>query len=194
MAITDHNAIAFSNDYIRPVADKLSRSFYMSQKLRNDWSNIAGTDAEKFAILRADIETVAARITNYYWDIFTSKCLYDALSMNTYFPNDAAEIVVDGAPGDLRGQITGQDVRRLNSRAKEWLAWLEKAAFNDASANPVNYTNLEQFMRINTTLVTADWGKQVANNRTNDLVTEYMVTNPSYLGHITKVAVNGSPE
>lgn len=193
MAITDINAIRFSNDHIRPTADKLSKSFYLCQKLRNDWTALAGTDQEKFDILRRDIETIAARISNYYADVFASKRLYDALSMGSLFPNDANEILMDGAPGDLRSQITGQDVRRINSRSKEWLAWLEKAAFNDASANPTNYSNLEQFMRINTSLVTADWGRQVANNRTNDLVTEYTVTNPSYLGHITKVAVNGQP-
>jgi hypothetical protein len=193
MAITNTLAIQFSNEHIRPTADKLTRSFYMLQKLRNDWNALTGTDQEKFDILKADIQRIADRISKFRDDIFKSKRLYDALSMNTLFPNDPLEIVVDGAPADGRGQITGQDVRRLNARMKEWLAWLEKAAFDDASLNPLNYNYLEHFLRVNTLAVTADWGKTIAVNRAADLVTEYTVTNPSYLTHISKVAVNGNP-
>jgi len=191
MAITNAAAIRFSNEHIRTSADKLSRSFYLCQKLKNDWAAIAGTDAEKYAILGNDIARVADRVSRFYSDVFISKRLYDALSMNTLFPNDPAEIVVDGAPADGRSQITGQDVRRINARMKEWLAWLDKAVFDDASLNVVNYNFLEQFLRINTALVTADWGKTIAVNRAGDLVTEWTVTNAAYLGHISKVAVNG---
>ena len=190
MAITDVNAIRFSNEHIRTTADKLSRSFYLCQKLKNDWNAISGTDDEKFAIMRNDVLRVGDRIANYYGQIFMSKRLYDALSMNTLFPNDPAQVLSDGAPTDGRSVITGQDIRRINARTKEFLAWLEKAAFDDASLNPINYNFLEQFMRVNTSLVTSAWANNVIS-RCGDLVTEWTVTNASYLGHISKVAVNG---
>jgi len=192
MAITDPAAIRFSNEHIRTTADRLSKSFYILQKLRNDWNALGGTDQDKFDILRNDILSAGARITRFYSEIFFSKRLYDALSMNTLFPNDVNEVLVDGAPTDGRGQITGQDIRRINLRTKEWLAWFDKAAFDDLSVNPVNYNYLEQFLRLNTQQVTADWGKTVASNRAGDLVIEYTVTNPTYLTHISKVAVNGT--
>jgi hypothetical protein len=194
MAITNVAAIQFSNEHIRTSADRLSRAFYLLQKLRNDWNSLTGTDAEKFAILGPSVTNAAGRISNFYSSLFVSKRLYDALGMNTLFPNDANEILVDGAPNDGRPVITGQDVRRVNARIKEFLAWLEKAAFDDLSINPINYNYLEHFLRINTQLVTPDWARIVAVVRAGELVTEYTTTNPSFLSHISKVAVNGGVE
>lgn len=192
MAITNPDAIRFSNEHIRPTAERMARSFYKCQKVRNDWQALAGTDDEKWSILEPAIGELGERMQHWYGEVFASKRLYDALTMNTLFPNDAAEILDDGAPGDGRGQITGQDIRRINARSQEWLAWLEKAAFDPVSVNPVNYSNLEHFMRVttNTTLVTSTWGRIAALTRPSELVTEYTVTNPAFLNHVLKVAVS----
>ena len=192
MAITDAGAVRFCNEHIRTSADMLSRCFYLLQKLRNDWNNVGSTDAEKFQILQANIAAVSEKVASMRSQLFRSKRLYDALNMNTFFPNDPAEAVVDGSPNDGRGTINGQDVRRINARTKEFLAWTEKGVFDDASLNPVNYTFLEQLLKCTTSYIDVTVGKQVANGRAGDLVTEWTVTNAVYLGQITKVAVNGN--
>lgn len=191
MAITDTTAIQFSNTHLRTSADKLLRSFYLCQKFATDWNSISGTDDEKLTILRADIVRLGVRVSAWYSDIFIAKRLYDSLSMHSLFPNDANEILVDGSLVDGRSAISGQDVRRLNSRMKEWLAWLSKGVFDDLSVNTMNWNFLEMFLKATTSsLVAAD--AIAIRNRCTELVTQWAVTNPAYLAHVSKLAVNGN--
>lgn len=121
--------------------------------------------------------------------------------MNGQFANDPAELVYDNltlsGQDPTRPPINGQDVQRLNARWREWLAWMQKGAFDPNSANPVDKANLYAFSKL-----TRDYrspsqsqGVTVATTLASALITQYDA-NPnisgigSNLAHILVVSVN----
>lgn len=84
MAITNQEAVKFSNEKARVFADSLVTSYESAMKF---------------------------------------KAQYDAQSLDSLFPNSAAEIVEDGSTVDGRTQLTGQKVRALYTAAVDLLGW-----------------------------------------------------------------------
>lgn len=208
MAITDPAAIKFSNEWFRTSADRLARCFYLCQELKNRWTNTPGTNDEKFALLLPHIKKVATRLANTYFHIFKATRIYDSASLNSLFPNDANEVVYDNVAGDgpdpNRPTVTGQSLMRLKRRMEEFNNWLargtdlDKHFVTDSSATlSITYAYLNDIMRLvsdGSKTPTTAWGRQVAEFRTNDLITEWTVTNPNYIGHILACSVNSIEE
>lgn len=197
MAITDASAIAFSNEQVRPTADKLARCYRKLKLLNQQWNASAGTNAQKWVIFQTQIMEVADYLVDAYFFIYRVNHQWNSLGMNSLFPNLNTELVYDN--GQMNGQdtsrppINGQDVQRLQSRWREWLAWMEKNAFDPASVNSVDYANLYAFSKLTrdgSKAPTQAQGVAVATTLAQALITQYETTAPSNLTHILAVAVN----
>lgn len=197
MAITDTAAIKFSNEHIRPSADRLARAYYRLVEINDLWEASQETNDQKVVLFGSQISDVAGRVSQIYYSVAKSAQLYDALTMQALFPNDPLEEVWDNtdntAQDPNRPAITGEDVRRVKNRMDEFRTWMEKNDFDEATVNPLDYANLDSFLRIasdGAKTPTTNWFLQVAKTRADEMRLQYETTFPQHLSHLLRAAVN----
>lgn len=197
MAITDATAVAYSNEQVRVAADRMAHSYYLLKQLNQQWTAASGTNAQKWAIFQFDIQNAAAYVYDAYFFLVRAQHNWVSLGMNSLFPNLNTELVFDN--GSLSGQdptrplINGQDVQRLQALWRQFIAWMEKNAFDFNSANAVDYANLYSFGKLardGSKAPTQGQGVNVATTLAQALITQYETTSPSDLTRILAVAVN----
>lgn len=193
MAINDASALRWCNEYGRPAADRILRNYRQLKELNANWTAMPGTNDERFAVFKKEIQRVSTVVSNTYFFISRGLIMWEGQALGGVIPNDPAEIVEDGAPSDGRQQITGQDVVRVRVRMREFEGWLSDptGTFNPADQLRDN-AKLRRFLRIaqdGHREPTAAWGAAVAVTLAQEIVTEYETTNPSYLIHLRRLAV-----
>lgn len=193
MAISDASAIRWCNEYGRPAADRIVRCYRLLKELNANWTAMQGTNDERFAVFRKEIQRVATAVSNTYFFVSRGLVMWDGQALGGVIPNDAAEIVQDGAPSDGRQQISGQDVVRVRVRMREFEGWLADPTGTFATTDQLrDNAKLRQFLRIaqdGHREPTAAWGAAVAVTLAGELVTEYETTNPAFLVHLRRLAV-----
>lgn len=204
MAIIDPAAIRFSNERIRPAADRLARCYYRGKALADSWSSLNGDNNAKFAVLKPTIESVATLITNTFRFCWWADRIWQSGSLVSLFPNDPLEIIWDNfdntGPDLNRGEINSQDIRRLKNRMEEFTNWLSRGTdldkhwVNDSSVIlPIIYNYFDDVARMaeeGAKEPVTNWGRIVAVERCPDIVTEYETNSPNSLTHILRCAVN----
>lgn len=203
MAITDPAAVAFSNEQFRQIADRLGRCYYLGKQLRQQWLALTGTNDEKVTILFDDIIRVGTLYTRTFKRCWNADHVWNAESVHLLFPNDVNEVLFDNLTGDnydtTRGQVNGQDLRRLKNRMEEFSNWLsrgtdlDKAWTTDALAVlPITYDYYRTCVRVSEDRVgtpsTNDCRIFVVD-RCGELLTQYETNTPASLNNILKVAV-----
>ena len=203
--ITDANAIKFSNEHLRTGADKLYRAYDALRGVNEQWNALTGTTDERYALLSEDISRVSNIVTHSFFNLRRTTMLWNALSMASLFPNDPAEEGWDasggGAQDPNRPPITGQDVRRLKNRFEEFISFLERGTDVDShflsesapQTLPITNDFIGQVLVLSSDgakTPAGNDGRKFAKLLGDQLVTEYTVTNPEFVNHILRVAVN----
>jgi len=89
---------------------------------------MAITDPQAVSFANQYVRTRADQMTRTYYRAKELLDVWDALGLSPKFPNNPAEIVVDGSPDDGRTPISGQRVQQL---VETYL----RAVVNDLDAN-----------------------------------------------------------
>lgn len=203
MAITDQAAVKFSNEQFRVIADRLARCYYLGKQLSQHWAALAGTNDEKYAILRDEIVVVSNLAIRTFKLCWWADRIWQSGTLVSLFPNDAAEILFDNqsgsGPDTTRGEVTGQDLRRLKNCMEQFSNWMSRGTdaakgwTTDALAVlPITYDYFDDVARLaedNSKAPTSAHARIVAVDRCGDIVTRYETDSPSSLTHILKVAV-----
>ena len=203
--ITDANAIKFSNEHLRTGADVIYRAYSALRGINEQWNALTGTTDERYFLLAADISQASEIVTRAFFRLRRTTMLWNALSMASLFPNDAAEEVWDapggGSQDPNRPPITGQDVRRVKNRFEEFISFLERGTDVDShflsesapQTLPITNDFIGQMLVLSSDgarTPAGNDGRKFAKLRGDQLVTEYTVTNPEFVNHILRVAVN----
>lgn len=196
MAIIDLELIRFSNEVIRPAADRMASLYYECDYLRQ--LKIAdGDTAITIQLREGQIRSVSDLMRDWIVNSSTRDNVWFNVGMpspyNTQFPNTASEVVEDGAPDDGRPVITGADVHEIMTQLIQFQNWMADGAFG----GPGTGTNVEAMM--NTIIVVGGDGNnplqnaQVDNfvdNRCAEVVVEYQANSNAKLTSVLAVAPN----
>lgn len=186
--ITDQGLVAFSNAWIRSSADRIERSYHFLKRLNSKWNALAGTDDDKFDILKTEVQRQSLYVAQVYAHFFQAIATWEALNLAVAYPNDAS-VLIDGAPGDGRGVITGADIHNVVDRMEEFRHWLGAGSL-DVGVAAVDDSKLRDLIICSANPTTAN-AKTIAVDRAGELVTWYDTTNPTYLAQVQAVSVNG---
>jgi hypothetical protein len=191
MAITDPDAIKFSNEQARVGADLLARAYYRCDAARDRWDGLAGDEAAKIAVMGADIRAAADAVIAAYLHAYLSEKIW-FLGVNSLFPNTTEE-VSDGSAADGRPAATGAKVIAVMSRAIEFQNWLLSASgsFTDSARGSLAYFNtvLAASTYNNGTPLDASSAGNLMN-RCGELRTNYEASSGANLNSILAFAVN----
>lgn len=197
MAITDLDAVVFSNEHLRPGSDRIARGYRLTRDLKENWDALTGSISERVAVMKGDIQTVANYVSNAYFFIHRAIRLYDGLGMNALYPNDAGEILFDNsdqsAPDTNRPEISGADIRRAVLQFQDFLAWMEQNEYDRTSVAAVDYITLRSFL-----IVSENGGRNPTDGsfaaipvtRAGEWETRFVTTSPNSLVFLDRVGVN----
>lgn len=208
MAISDAEAIKFSNERIRPAADRLAKAYYKAQQTKDLWESMTGTNAEKLALIQPILEDTANRLNWTYRFCEETRLLWDALVMANLFPNDNTEEVWDNgsrtAPDQSRQAINGEDVRRINWTIEEYVNWCKYTPLvstpvflrdGQLTTEILGYDAIKDILKLASDGFGSPSGTQANNliTRCGELKTEWGTTNTNRLTWILKAGVNTNP-
>lgn len=130
MPINTTAQITFSNEIVRPGADKLAQAYNRGKDLVTRF-NALGSDQTALDIMRGEFRDVATSFKTAYLTSVLTRDANDA--GNSPIPN-TTDAVEDGAPGDGRPQVDGQEANTLIGLAGEFANWL-KTGTADGTGN-----------------------------------------------------------
>jgi len=190
MPISSPEALKFSNERVRPAADRLARAYYLADAAKDRWNGLSGTTADKIVVMGADIRSACDQIYEaFLWAFTTEKVWF--LGINAQFPNTSEE-VSDGSPADSRPANTGAKVNAVLSRAVEFQNWLlsTDGSFTNGGRAGLAYLNtvLAASSYGAPTLSEADAGNAI--NRFGELAANYEASTNANLNSILTIAVN----
>lgn len=141
--ITNVEAIKFSNESIRPGADRLGKTYYAADACRDRWAGLTGTTAEKKAIMAADIRNAADLFREAFRWTFDREAIW-FLGINSLIPDQAGDNVIDGSPGDGRPANTGAKANAVITRFRQINNYMRTADFDSFAAG--NYATLNKVL------------------------------------------------
>ena len=192
--ITDATAIRFSNQRIRVGADRLARSYYDCQRVKQRWDSIAGDSQAKIDLMEGDIRSCANRLMEAYGFSYDTEKIWFVLGSTSMIPN-TADPIVDSSPSDGRPAVTGTDAVRIIDRVVQFQNWLlsSTGSFTDSARDSTSYINTvyAATSEANVTMSVADAGNFIS--RCGELMANYEATSGQNLEFILSYAVNPNP-
>lgn len=184
--ITDPTAVRFSNERIRPLADKLSQVYYLGVDLDDQWTALGGGQTALDA-LRVKLKDWAERARDAY--DFASMLRHDWNALASPIPN-TADTIIDGSESDSRQSITGAQANNVFNRAIELNNWLDTGDFAGGGSGGGAHRNtvLEAAFMLAADLATTEGGNVI--NRINEQRSNYEASSNAVLSTILAVAVN----
>lgn len=203
MAITDATAIKFSNEYLRPLANKIARAKFRASETKQQWDALSGGWQDKLNVMPGQLTRAANHLMWAYHHAKRVTGQWDADNLQAVIPDDPAEELWDNnianptGPDPKRPPVTGRDLRNINWHGEELVNWLERGVFLkdfglDLALHPIANVGRDRALRVWRHTVAAVTPGE-ANNliaTLGELLAEYETDNPSHWGHVLKVAVN----
>lgn len=194
--ITNARAIKFSNERIRPAADRLLKSYSRCVAVVDAWTALGSSQAA-LDQMQAQITDAAERlIESFDFVYWTEKRWFNGIS--TFFPNDTSPVFdLNGGTGQDPGRpaLTGAKVNSLVTRCIELQNWLLSAAGSFTDATRASSAFLGTVLQVSASgpvpIVLADAGNFI--NRCGELKTNYQATTSANLNTVLAAAVNRDP-
>jgi hypothetical protein len=194
--ITDPQLIRYSNEVIRPAADRMASLYYECAYL---WQ-LAQADGDldlTIQIREPQIRQVSDFMRSWVVNSSPRENVWFNVGTpspyNTQFPNDPGEIIEDGSPDDGRPPISGADVHETMTQIIAYQSWMADAAFGGPGSGSQQEAMMNTIIVVggdgNDPLQSAQVGNFV-NNRCNEIKVEYEANNDAKLNAILKVAPN----
>lgn len=187
--ITNPEALRFSNESIRPGADRHGRSYYRADALRDRWNGLTGSTSAKIMLVKADMRLAADQLRDLFKWTFDREQLW-FLGYNAII-TDTADSIADGRT-DVP-PITGVQANRIIDRFRQWNNYLRTGNFDSFAAG--NYATLNMVLSVCSDGLAAisDADGQNFINVCNALANRYEATSNAELSTILAVAVNPNP-
>ena len=180
------DAVKFSNDLIRPQADRLAQLYNLAAVIDNSWTANGGGQTS-VDLLRNELAQWADLCTESYEEAGSLRDFWTAES--SPIPNTSDDII-DGSATDSRQTITGAEANNIVNRCIEFQNWLETGQFDGlglgagAHRNTVYEGDFAEAAGQTTTIS----GNLI--NRMNELRTNYEASSNAVLNTVLAVAVN----
>lgn len=191
MAVTNPDALTFSNQRLRVNADRIAQAYYAMDNISDRWVALGGGQSA-IDVMEVDIRIAADHVYNAYAFAFHTEKVWFLLGSSALIPNDAGEIIEDGAASDGRPIVNGQQAHQLMDRVVQFQNWLLSSTgnFTDVTRDSVSYLNtiLKVTNEVNQTMTVGDAGNFI--NRCNELKTNYEATSNQNLNFVLNFAVN----
>lgn len=137
------DAVNFSNNTARVVADALARCYYFGNLAKQMYDGAGGgSTALAVTSVVAQIRKAAKQYRSTFALAFEREAEWFLKGTTTLIPNTTDQ-VIDGAPADGRQMVTGAKVVAVLARATEFVNACRSAtfSFSDAARNSVVYYN-----------------------------------------------------
>lgn len=138
--ITNIEAIKFSNESIRPGANRLAHAYYAADAARDRWAALSGTTAQKKVVMAQDIKKAADLFRDAFKWTFDREAIW-FLGINSLI-GDTADVVVDNNGGP--GPNTGAKVNAIIARFRQLNNYLRTGDFDSFAAG--NYATLNKVL------------------------------------------------
>lgn len=190
--IVNPEAIKFSNESARTLADGLAACYYQGNLAKQMYDGAGGgATALAVASVVAQIRRAATQWRQTFSLCFERETEWFLKGATALIPN-TADVIVDGAPADRRQIATGAKVVAVMARVTEFVNAVRNATFTFATATR---TSVVHYNRI---IVVSDLGLSTmsvadAQNFVDDtalLKTNYEATTNANLNQLLALAVN----
>jgi hypothetical protein len=194
MAITDPQAINFSNNVVRRAADHVAQSYNKAVTVSNRWSALGGGQGA-IDIMSEDLRDIADLLYTTYLSCHSYEKLWFN-GINTLIANDAEEDVVDGSPSDGRPDNNGASINGVMTLVIQFQNWMlsPTGSFTDGDRGSVAYLNtvINLIRRNKPEISTGDAGNFI--NRCNELIVNYEASTNVNLNKALALSVHPNRE
>lgn len=181
MAITDPNAIRYSNEIARPSADRLGKRYYSGKAISDRWTALGGGQAATDALRDVIHEWCKESYADYlFW--YDANRRWVAYGQTLIPDTPADDPIDDGSPEDGRPASTNSKIRNVVTRLAESLTDWDAASF--AKLNTV----LAVIEAPASSLSSGDAGNAI--NRMTEIATDLEANSNAKLNTILALAVN----
>jgi hypothetical protein len=194
MTITDPEALKFCNETVRSESNRIASLYLDADYLADLKASMSISDfmAQHESRIRRTADAMIDAWNNLYSIENAWFNVGTGGTLSSKIPN-TTEVVGDGAPGDGRPEITGQDVVRMITNFQRISDWFHDASFGGGGVG----SNFDAM--INTMIVVSSRGttplvqsqvETFVDNRCGELRTEYEASSNLRLTQVLAVAPN----